>query len=133
MAQLRHAAGGIHERGAELFVIGNGAPHFARAFAKQLALTTPLWVDEERASYRALEMKRGVLPLLAPRVAAHALRAFRAGFRQTAVRGDAWQLGGVLVVRPDGRVAYRYLGDVPGDHPPVEEVLAALPPGRPAS
>jgi hypothetical protein len=42
------------------------------------------------------------------------------------VQGDAWQLGGVLVVRKGGEVAYRHLSAEAGDHPPVADVLAAL-------
>ncbi len=53
------------------------------------------------------------------------LGALRAGLRQGSVQGDAWQIGGVKVVRPGGGIAYRYLSDSVGDHPPVAEVLAA--------
>jgi hypothetical protein len=36
-------------------------------------------------------------------------------------------MGGVLVVMQGGRVVYRYLSRAAGDHPPLTEVLAALP------
>lgn len=42
------------------------------------------------------------------------------------IQGDAFQNGGVLVVRPGGEVAYRYISEVSGDHPPVADVLAAI-------
>ncbi|MDH3214324.1 MAG: SDR family NAD(P)-dependent oxidoreductase, partial [Myxococcales bacterium] len=42
------------------------------------------------------------------------------------VQGDPWQLGGVFVIRPGGDLTYRYVSREAGDHPPVEEILAAL-------
>jgi len=125
--QLHREKDAIHTRGGELYFVGNGAAHFASAFAQDLGITTPVYVDPSRASYRALGMKRGlVATLLSARTLAHALRAMRTGFRQGSIQGDAWQLGGVLVVRPDGGVAFRYLSDEAGDHPPVGDVVAAV-------
>jgi alkyl-hydroperoxide reductase/thiol specific antioxidant family protein len=128
VAQLHHERDSVHGRGAELAVIGNGSRHFAEAFKRDLGLETPLFVDTRRDAYRALGMKRSFFhTLLAPRVFSHGLRAWRKGHRQKRVQGDPWQLGGVLVVLPGGRIAYRYLSGEAGDHPPVEDVLAAVP------
>jgi peroxiredoxin len=127
VAQLRREVDTIHARGGELVVIGNGGRHFAIAFARGLGLTTPLYVDTSRASYRALGMKRSLSALLAPSILRNVIRALRSGARQGLMQGDGVQLGGVLLVLPGGRVAYRYLSQVPGDHPAVADVLAALP------
>jgi AhpC/TSA antioxidant enzyme len=125
--QLHRAKDAIHARGAELVLVGNGAPHFVQAFREDLGLTTPVYVDPSLASYRALGMKRGLVgTILSPRILAHAARALRGGFMQGRTRGDAWQLGGVLVVKRGGEIAYRHLSDEAGDHPPVDDVVAAL-------
>jgi hypothetical protein len=116
----------IRERGAELVFVGNGSRPHARAFREDLGIAAPVYVDPERRAYAALGMKRGLGPLAALATARNSVRALRAGFRQTGVRGDAWQLGGVLVVRPGGKVAYRYLSAAAGDHPPVDDFLAAI-------
>ena len=127
--QLHRVREEIHARGAELVIIGNGAPNFARAFREDLGITTPLFTDPSLTTYRLLEFKRGVTgTLLSPKVWANAARALSGGFRQGRVKGDAWQLGGVLVVRPDGSVIYRYASAAAGDHPPVSEILRALGP-----
>jgi hypothetical protein len=145
VAQLRREVASIHGYGAELAVIGNGTEHFARAFREDLALDTPLYVDPTCASYRALGMKRGVARTLgAWRTWARMSRAIQETIAQRRVgvvlrwwkrsipallpgaHGDAWQLGGVLVVLPRGFVAYRYMSTIAGDHPPVNDVLAAL-------
>lgn len=127
VAQLRRETKAIQERGAELIVVGNGNRHFAQAFREEMDLRTPLYVDTKRDAYRALGMKRSVAAVLSIDTLKNTWRALRSGSRQKRVQGDAWQMGGVLVVLPGGRVAYRYLSEVPGDHPPVADILAALP------
>ena len=128
--QLHRARDEIHARDAELFIIGNGAPSFARAFREDLEITTPLYTDPSLATHRLLGFRRGVREtLLSLAVYGAAVRALRRGFRQGWTRGDAWQLGGVLVVRPDGTMAYRHASAAAGDHPPVADVLAALAAG----
>ncbi len=125
--QLHRVRDEIHARGAELFIIGNGAPSFAQAFREDLGISTPLFTDPSLETYRLLEFKRGVADaLLSPKVWANAARAWSGGFRQGRVQGDAWQLGGVIVVRPDGSVIFRHASTEAGDHPPVPEILRAL-------
>ncbi len=116
----------IHATGAELFFIGNGAAHFARAFREDFAVPGPIWVDPDRRSYDALGFASGLGSALSLRLLRNARRAKAAGFSQNSVEGAAMQQGGVLVVMPDGEVVYRYASATAGDHPPVEEVLAAL-------
>ena len=123
---MRDEINNIRARGAELVVVGNGAPNFAAAFREDFELDCPLLVDPELRAYRAAGLRRGRVELLSPRVPLNALRAFRAGSRQTSVEGDPWQLGGVFVIRPSGDLTYQYVSREAGDHPPVEQVLAAL-------
>lgn len=125
--QLHREYPRIRAAGAELVFVGNGDARFARAFRDERGLEAPLFVDAGRRAYEALGMKRGVLAALGSLATVrHGARALRGGFRQGPVQGDPWQLGGVLVVLAGGRVAYRHLSSEAGDHPPVEEVVAAL-------
>jgi NAD(P)-dependent dehydrogenase (short-subunit alcohol dehydrogenase family) len=123
---LRDRIEGIRSRGAELVIVGNGAAHFAAAFREDYRLDCPLLVDPELRAYRAAGLRRGRVEALSPRLPRNALRALRAGSRQGAIQGDPWQLGGVFVIRRDGELAYRYVSREAGDHPPVDDVLAAL-------
>jgi hypothetical protein len=118
--------GTIEGLGAQLVFIGNGSPSQARDFRAAHAPGCTVYTDPSRASYRALGAQRGVAATVGPSAARAALRTLRSGFRQTSVQGDAWQLGGVLVVLPGDRVAYSHLSRHAGDHPPTEEVLAAV-------
>jgi NAD(P)-dependent dehydrogenase (short-subunit alcohol dehydrogenase family)/peroxiredoxin len=129
---LRDKVSEIRSRGAELVVIGNGAPHFAAAFRKDQGLEGPLLVDPELRAYRAAGLRRGYIELLSPRLPLNAVRAFRSGHRQGAVQGDPWQLGGVFVIRPGGELVYRHVSREAGDHPPADEILEALSASRPA-
>lgn len=124
--QLHRERDAISLRGARLVLVGHGALHFARAFVEDLAIQVPVYVDPTLETYRALGMRRSAAAFFSPKALLNLARALRAGFRQTSVQGDALQLGGVLVVRPDGVAVYRHLSSEVGDHPPVAEVLAAL-------
>jgi NAD(P)-dependent dehydrogenase (short-subunit alcohol dehydrogenase family) len=116
----------IRARGAELVIVGNGAQNFAAAFREDFELDCPILVDPELRAYRAAGLRRGRVELLSPRLPLNALRALRSGSRQTGVEGDPWQLGGVFVIRPGGDLTFRYASREAGDHPPIEEILAAL-------
>jgi dehydrogenase/reductase SDR family protein 12 len=126
VAQLRDRIDEIHARGAELVIVGNGAPHFAAAFREDYQLDCPLLVDPELRAYRAAGLRRGRVEALSPRLPWNALRALRAGSRQGAIEGDLWQLGGVFAIRRDGELAYRYVSREAGDHPRVDDIVAAL-------
>ncbi len=113
-------------------VVGNGSQHFAASFREDFSLDAPLLVDPELRAYRAAGLRRGRVEALSPRLALNAVRAFRGGARQGAVHGDPWQLGGTLVFRPDGTLGFRHISREAGDHPDIDDVLAALEPGAPA-
>lgn len=123
---MRDILPAIREAGAELVIVGNGSAEFARAFRDDLALDAPLYTDPTRRTYALAGFKRGVLATFSARGVAHAARALRKGFRQTATRGDALQQGGVLVVDRGGRVLYAHRDNEAGDLAPNEEILAAL-------
>lgn len=123
---MRDILPAVHDAGAELVIIGNGSPEMARAFVEELTLTTPVYTDPSRRSYALAGMKRGVFATLSLKGMAHAARAKKKGFQQTGVRGDAWQLGGVLVIAKGGRIAYAHRDNEAGDLAPNGEILAAL-------
>ncbi|RIL05141.1 MAG: hypothetical protein DCC71_11400 [Proteobacteria bacterium] len=129
---MRDHVPAIRASGAELVVVGNGAERFAAAFREDLRLDVPLLVDPELRAYRAAGLRRGRVEALSPRLPLHALRALRTGHRQSAVQGDPWQLGGVLVIRLGGALAYRFASREAGDHAPIGDLLAALDPDAPA-
>jgi hypothetical protein len=123
---LRDAQAEIEKRGAHLVVIGNGTAAMGEDFLAERPGPLTLLVDPGRKSYAAAGFRRRMSALRAAQLAVNALRALAGGFRQTAVRGDAMQLGGVMVLAPGDRVLLGYASKEPGDHPSTAAILGAL-------
>jgi len=113
----------------ELVAIGNGTVEQAAAFVRSQGLDgLRLVVDPEWRVYEAAGARVGTLSqLVGPRVmlAGARLAAGGSGARQGQVIGHAAQLGGVLIVAPDGSVPYAHLAENAADLAPEEEVLEA--------
>lgn len=116
----------LKKDGAQVAFIGSGAPRFARAFRDEFKLEGALVLsDVPLESYKGAGFRRGALSTFSPRAMLNYARALAAGFRQGKTHGDPLQQGGVMVVDAKGTVRYRYASRAGGDHPPIEEVLAA--------
>ena len=113
--------------GVELVAIGNGSPEQAAEFVAGQALDgLRVLVDPSRRVYAAAGAKVATLPELVGRgVWERARRARASGVRQDGIIGHAAQLGGVLIVTPDGSVPYVRLAATAADMPQNDEVLAA--------
>jgi peroxiredoxin len=123
---LRDVEDAIRDRGATLWVVGNGTPAHARDFQAERGAGLNLLVDPALEAYRAAGLRRGALRTLAPRSLGHGLRALAGGNVQGATRGDPWQLGGAFVVDRSGRVHYAQVSSEAGDHAEPDDILAAL-------
>jgi hypothetical protein len=81
------------------------------------------WIPGSRASE---PLRRAVLSTVGPRTSTARGARCATIRRQGGTRGDPWQLGAALVIRPSGQIAYRHASGEASDHPRVEEILAAL-------
>lgn len=126
-AQVRGHLDELRARGADLAVIGNGTPKQAASFVRDRAPGLTVLVDPSLKAYEAAGLKRSVGALFRPSVLKSAWRAMSSGHGQGLTQGDPWQQGGVLVIGKGGELRYAYVSQAPGDHPPIEDVLAALP------
>lgn len=113
--------------GAEVVLIGNGSPEWARWFRDGTRIEIPLYCDPRKATYKAAGMTRGLFKVFSPRAALSAIRAFRAGHRQTSVKGDALQNGGVVILDKAGTVVWRFVQESAGDLSNGDEVLRNIP------
>lgn len=116
----------LAERDVARAFVSTGAPPMARAFAQQHAGDWPVLSDPTRAIFRLAGMRRSRWTMLHPRLVVNLVRALRRGFRQGRVQGDAWQLGGVIVVDAAGAIAHRQVDRVAGDVVDLDAVRAAL-------
>jgi hypothetical protein len=126
VVQLHREVDKIHETGAELIVIGNGAPHFIAGFREITGYDGPLYTDPSLAVFQAAELKRGVGTVLDPRALMPTLKALAGGGKQGRTQGDTWQQGGVLVIAAGGAIKWHQASERPGDHASAVQILAAL-------
>lgn len=116
----------IERRGARLFAVGNGGPHFARAFVEDWGVTFPVYVDPARTAYQAAGLRRGAASTFRLGVVKSGLRALAKGYVQGMTQGDPWQQGGVFVFGPGNQDHFAYISDEAGDHPEVDTILRAI-------
>jgi peroxiredoxin len=112
--------------GVDVVVIGHGEVNDAADFAARFAAGMRVLTDTTRAAYCAASMKRGMRTAMSLGVVTRAARAMKRGFRQTQTQGDPLQQGGVVVVGRDGATRYAFISDEAGQHPPLNDVLAAV-------
>lgn len=124
--QLHRDLDEIHAAGAELVVIGNGSPHFIKGFREEVKYDGKLYTDPSLRTYALAGMKRGFMRVLNPMGAFRAVRALSRGAMQTRTKGDTSQQGGVIVVRPDGKMPFAHADSSPGDLAKNDKILAAL-------
>jgi prostamide/prostaglandin F2alpha synthase len=127
--QLHRDRHRFRDAGVELVVIGQGTPEQAQEFRRSQGVEElELLVDKQRKSYKAAGTKIGTVgELLGPRVVLKGIRRAAASrVHQGRTVGHPAQLGGVLLVMPDGSIPYAHLAEDAGDNPPNDEVLAAV-------
>jgi hypothetical protein len=126
--QLHRDREKFEEAGVGLAAIGQGTPAHAREFIKANKVDgLEVLVDPARESYEAAGAKIATMSeLWGPRVVLKGTTSsLRTGLLQTTTKGHGAQLGGVLIVTPDGEVPYAHLADDASDNAPNDEVLTA--------
>jgi hypothetical protein len=126
--QLHRDRKKFEQAGARLVVVGQGRPEQAEHFRESHDLDLELLVDRRREAYRAAGTKMATFnELLGPTVVAKGVRrALASRVHQGRTVGHPAQLGGVLVVMPDGSIPYAHLSEDASDNPPNDEVLEAV-------
>jgi hypothetical protein len=88
----------------------------------------PLLADEGRTAYKAYGMRVGTLrQVYAPEVLAKYARLIKSGMNlRLKTDEDTRQLGGDIVVGPDGTVVFAVCSKNQADRPSVDEIVAAF-------
>jgi peroxiredoxin len=126
--QLHRHREDFDRAGARLAVIGQGTPRHAEHFVEEYGLDgMQVLVDPDRKTYEAAGAKIATVDeLWHPRIVARAAKITASDrLIQGRTDGHGAQLGGVLVVAPDGRIVWAQMADDASDNPPTEEVLKA--------
>jgi hypothetical protein len=96
-------------------------------FREDTGITFPLLIDEQRAAYRAANLKSASLwGLLSRETAAHRRRARAAGHRQQTLGPNPFQLGGTFVFGPVNADHFTHVSRSTGDNAPIDDVLDVL-------
>ena len=126
--QLHRAREQFDQAGIRLVLIGQESPRQARNFRDKLDLDPlPVLADDERESYRAAGLTRANLKqLVGPKSVLSGIKhGARSGVVQGRVIGDAAQLGGEMIIRRDGTVAWSHIHEHAGDTTAPEDLLEA--------
>lgn len=126
--QLHRARDEFRDAGANIVLIGQRTPDHAAEFRRKQRLDLTVLADKERETYALAGTKVGTVgELIGPKVVARSLVATaKTGKVQTMTDGHAAQLGGTLIVAPDGRVTWSHIAHDPSDNASPEEILKAL-------
>ena len=139
-AKFHRARHEFEAAGARLVAIGQGTPAQAAKFRTDQGVDLLLLADPDRRSYAAAGAKVATLPeLIGPKIVARGLARTIASripqgsivVHQGKIVDHPAQLGGVVVVAPDGSVRYAHMSEDASDNPPVGEVIAAVRAIRP--
>jgi hypothetical protein len=102
------------------------ASRLALASAAELKLTWPILIDDPRALYHAYGMTRGrPWDVYGPAAWWVYFKEALRGVMPRATRADTRQLGGDVLIDPDGIVRFHHIGRGPADRPQVSAILAA--------
>jgi hypothetical protein len=87
----------------------------------------PILRDPRRAAYRAFGLgRRGTLGIWSPRTLWYYARQALRGRLPRVARADMHQLGGDVLLAPDGGVCWLYRSRQPADRPSIDDILTAL-------
>jgi prostamide/prostaglandin F2alpha synthase len=125
---LDRAREGFEAAGGKLVLIGQLTPRHAAHFRRREKVDVTVLADSDRASYKAAGAKMGgIAQLVGPSVLAKGLAtSLRTRKLQTRTIGDPAQLGGSMVIRQDGTVAFWQMAKDASDNVSPDELLAAV-------
>ncbi len=124
MSQLRQYEQQLEATDASVCIVTFETPQRAIAYARETELPWPLLIDENRVLYEAFGMRRGRRwNLYGPASIWAYLKLFARGRRLRKPHDDIYQLGGDVLIDPEGIVRLHYMGVGPADRPKVSTLL----------
>jgi hypothetical protein len=126
--QLHRAQEDINAAGARLALIGQATPKHAAHFKRRFAPSLQIFADEQRETYPLVGAVRvGASQLLNP---SSVLKGIGRSAKNRTVQGrpigDVQQLGGTVIVMPDGSIPWSHMSHDASDNATVPEILEAL-------
>jgi AhpC/TSA antioxidant enzyme len=118
----------VEAAGGRIVLIGQVTPRHAAHFRRRQGIELPVLADQQRASYKAAGAKMATMgELLGPSVVAKGfMTTVRTGRLQTKTVGHPAQLGGAMVIAPDGRTVFSRMSQDASDNAEAEAIVAAI-------
>jgi alkyl-hydroperoxide reductase/thiol specific antioxidant family protein len=124
---LRQRETEIESLGLAVVVVTFQAGPLVEAYVRQTGLKWPILIDPTLSLYRACGMERGMWwDIWGPATMWTYFKLMARGRRPHGPAGDINQLGGDLLIDPNGTVRLHHIGKGPADRPSVESLLAAV-------
>ena len=102
-------------------------PQRAKAYVDETQFPWPMLIDESRSLYRAYGMERGSFwAIWGPQNWGAYFKIMARGRMPRRPHDDVNQLGGDVLVDPDGIVRLHHVGRGPADRPSVDFLLEAV-------
>jgi peroxiredoxin len=111
---------------SDVVTISFGTPYWARIWLEETRSPYPLFLDTERAAYRAYGLERSLRRSWGWQAISYYAQALWNGEEWRGIRGDSSQLGGDFIVDSKGIVRLAHPSRNPTDRPSVEEMLTFL-------
>lgn len=109
----------------KVIFIGNGAPHFINIFKEDLGVPeADIYTDPTLETFEACGMIKGIFELMDPRGVKKMVEFALSGQKQgpwTKDSGTHTQMGGIVALKPPGKVVYHYIENFLGDFDTSED------------
>jgi hypothetical protein len=124
---LREIENEINELGVQVLVVTFEAESVAQAYVHDTELQWPLLIDESRELYKAYDMQHGKWwDIYGPSAWWIYAKLLVKGRRMVASHSDFEQLGGDVLIDPEGIVRMHHVGKGPSDRPDVSSIIARI-------
>lgn len=127
MSQLRQQQTRLEELNVDVKIVVFDNDFMAKAYVAQSQLTWPLLLDSERKLYSAYGMLRGnSWTLYNPIAIAGYVRVILRGTPPGRPGKDWGQLGGDVVIDPDGIIRLHHVSTDPHDRPSMQQIFDVI-------
>jgi hypothetical protein len=117
----------LRDWGVEVCVVTFESDSRAAAYVKETQLKWPLLIDDDRTLYKAYRMERGTWwNIFGPASIWVYLKLLGRGRRLRVPGRDVHQLGGDVLIDPQGVVCVHHIGSGPADRPSISALLGPV-------
>ena len=133
MSQLRQQEQELQALGIDVAVVTFQSSPIAENYVRETKLAWPILIDDSLKLYSAYGMHHGkVWDVWGPATMGVYFKLMFKGRMPRKPAGDVHQLGGDILIDPQGIVRLHHIGTGPADRPTIESLLEIVQGERPA-